>query len=54
MHRSVGAAGEEPVSLASVRLDAGPVVIARLDGDADAGTRVVLAFVARATRARPR
>ena len=42
VHRAVGVAGETPVSLASVRLDAGPVVIARLDGEAAVGGRVEL------------
>ena len=59
VHRAVGAAGEPPVSLASVRLDAGPVVVARVDGDAAVGGRVEVggdegAPVARPPRVRAR
>jgi uncharacterized protein len=42
---AVGAGGEVAVALASVRLDAGPVVVARIDGDASPGDRVELIAV---------
>ena len=53
VHHAIGAAGEAPVSLASVRLTLGPVVIVRLDGEAHAGARVTLAAVDGAPVARP-
>jgi uncharacterized OB-fold protein len=53
VHRAVGVVGEEPVTLASVRLAAGPVVIARLDGPGAVGGRVELAVEEGAPVARP-
>ena len=44
VRHAVGA-GEVAVSLASVRLDTGPVVVARLDGEALPGDRVELLAV---------
>jgi uncharacterized OB-fold protein len=40
VRHAVGAAGDVPVSLASVRLDAGPVVVAGVDAQARPGDRV--------------
>jgi len=45
VRHAVGAGGELSVSLASVRLDAGPVVVAGLDGQAGPGDRVELVAV---------
>lgn len=45
VRQAVGAGGEVSVSLASVRLDAGPVVVAGLDGQAGPGDRVELVAV---------
>jgi uncharacterized protein len=43
VHHAVGAEGGVSVSLASVRLDAGPVVVAGVDTQARPGDRVELA-----------
>ncbi len=45
IRRTVGADGGLAVSLASVRLDQGPVVVAGLDGPAGSGDRVELLVV---------
>jgi len=42
VRRAVGAAGEPSVVIASIRLDAGPVIVAGLDGQAAPGDRVDL------------
>ena len=42
IRRAVGAGGDVSVPLASVRLDAGPVVVAGLDAEARPGDRVEL------------
>ena len=51
---AVEAADRPAVILASVRLDTGPVVVARLERPADPGTRVGLAAVDGAPVALPR
>lgn len=45
VHHVAGAEGEAPIGLASIRLDVGPVVVARLDGEAAFGERVELLAV---------
>ncbi len=42
LHRSPGRSHEPPVALGSVRTDAGPVVVARLAGGPEPGSRVRL------------
>jgi uncharacterized OB-fold protein len=53
VHHAAGAEGEAPVALASIRLDVGPVVVARLDGEAAVGGRVELVAITGAFIARP-
>jgi uncharacterized protein len=51
--RRIPGADVEPVAIGSVRLDEGPVVVARLEGDLGPGQRVALADDAGAPVARP-